>query len=144
MPYLRKTVAVLIVGLWILAQAPTGAQAQQAAPSPAPSSPAPASSSFDPYWLVTVGASSLGGWVIAGLLTDGLIIPAYFVTAAPQAMAGGARTAAAVGPQMGARMAGPAMATATAAGSAMVSTVQLVGRATGAVVGGLLADAWYR
>ncbi|MDF1790426.1 MAG: hypothetical protein P1U88_00880 [Thalassobaculaceae bacterium] len=142
MTTLKKTAAVLLVGLFVLTQTPAAAVAQQA--SPAPAAPATGSSLFDPFWVLTVGAGTVGGWVAAGILTDGLIIPAYVATLAPRAAVGGAQMAGAAGPQMGAGMAGTAMATATAANHAVVSFVQYAGRVTGAVLGGMIADSWYR
>lgn len=142
MSTMKKIVTALLVSLFVLVHAPTDAGAQQAQTVPAV--PAATSSSFDPFWYVVVGAGAVGGWVAAGILTDGLIVPAYLATVTPRAVVGGAQMAGATGPQMGAGMAGPAMVTATAANHAVVSFVQYAGRVTGAVIGGLVVDSWYR
>lgn len=139
MSEMKKVAAVLLVSLFVLMQTPTDAVAQQAQTPPASTS-----SSFDPYWYLAVGAGTVGGWVLAGILTDGLIVPAYLATVTPRAVVGGTQMAGAAGSQMGAGMAGPAMATATAANHAVVSFVQYAGRVTGAVVGSMVADSWYR
>lgn len=139
MVHMRKVAAVLVIALFVLVQAPAETLAQQAQPAPATSS-----SGFDPLWWVVVGAGTVGGWVAAGVLTDGLIVPAYWASVAPRAVMGGARVAGTAGPQTGAQIAGPAMASANAAGQAFVSFIQIAGRTTGAVVGGLLADSLYR
>lgn len=144
MSAMKKIAAVVLVSLFVLTQTPTDAVAQQVQ-----TAPAAASSSFDPFWYLVVGAGTVGGWVAAGILTDGLIVPAYLATVAPRAVVGGAQVAGAAGSRMGAGMAGPAMAgpalaTATAANHAVVSVVQYAGRVTGAVMGGLIVDSWYR
>ena len=139
MTTVKKTAAALLVALFVLMQTPADALAQQVPPAPVASS-----CSFDPYWMLAVGAGTVGGWVAAGILTDGLIIPAYVAAMAPRAAVGGAQLAGTAGSQMGAGAAGAAMATATAANHAMVAFVQYAGRVTGAVVGAAIADGWYR
>jgi hypothetical protein len=117
-----KTLAAAGVIASTMALAPAGAQAQTDG------------SGFDGYRVVAVTAGVIVGATVAAIVTDGLIIPAYYYvaggTAAGGAMAGGAAAAE------GAMMGGPLMHTA-------YQTFRGGMRVLGAVGGGFYADAWY-
>lgn len=109
-----------------MALAPAGAQAQAA------------QSGFDGYRVVAVTAGVVVGATVAAIVTDGLIIPAYYYFAGPAvgagAAAGGAAGAAAAAD--GILMGGPIMHTA-------YETFRGGMRVLGAVGGGFYADSWY-
>ena len=111
---LAKTL-VLVLGLVFVTS--TGAQAQQVTLDAS-------TSSFDAYRAVAVTAGVIGGAVVATIVTDGLILPAY-----------GALTWSSIGP-----IANGGFAMIYQPGYAFFRGSM---RLLGAVSGGLYADSWY-
>lgn len=119
-----KTLAAAGVVASALALAPTGAHAQ-----------ATTASSFDAYRVVAVTAGVIGGAVVAAIVTDGLIIPAYAWATSGTAMAP-AGAAAAGGGATGMTVEGVMMGNV---GHAFRGGMRLLG----AIGGGFYADSWY-
>jgi len=117
---------VLFLALGLVFAAGSAAQAQEAAPA----------SSFDAYRAVAVTAGVVGGAVVATIVTDGLIIPAY-------AMATGAEGAAGMAAFGGGAMGGGANGMIASFGHQGYQFFRGSMRLLGAVSGGLYADAWY-
>ncbi len=116
---------------------PTAAPAPMAVPEPAPavtSAPAPAvqaESTFDGYQALAVSAGVIGGAVIAGILTEGLIMPLYCWATGSAGMGAGA------GAGMGAGAAGSGAGMGAQAFKGVMQTL-------GAVSGGFYGNAWYQ
>lgn len=130
---------------------PTATITQVAAPAVAPD--AATGSSFSGYRVLAVTAGLIGGAVVAGIVTDGLIIPLYcWATGATGTGAGaGAAAAGARVAGMGARAGAGAGAGATAAGAAVrtgagsgMNAFRGVMRTLGAVGGGFYGDSLYQ
>ena len=120
---------------------PTAAPAPMAVPEPAPavtSAPAPAvqvESAFDGYQALAVSAGVIGGAVIAGILTEGLIVPLYCWATGSAGMGAGAGAGMSAG--MGAGAAGSGAGMGAQAFKGVMQTL-------GAVGGGLYGNAWYQ
>ncbi|TCT19418.1 hypothetical protein [Thiobaca trueperi] len=120
---------------------PTAAPAPMAVPEPAPavtSAPAPAvqaESAFDGYQALAVSAGVIGGAVIAGILTEGLIVPLYCWATGSAGMGAGA--GAGMGAGMGAGAAGSGAGMGAQAFKGVMQTL-------GAVGGGFYGNAWYQ
>jgi len=118
---MRSLHAFIVAGLMAMALvfAPAGAQAQPAA--------APAqSSSFDIVRAAVITTGVVVGSVVAVIVTDGLIIPAYAYATGATGVAAEGTMAAAMG------------------GYVTADTVRNVMSLFGAISGGLFADSWYR
>lgn len=123
----------------IAAPAPAPAPTPMAASEPAPavtSTPAPVvqtGSAFDGYQALAVSAGVIGGAVIAGILTDGLIVPLYCWATGSAGMGAGA----------GAGMGAGAIEAGSGAGMG-AQAFKGVMQTLGAVGGGLYGNAWYQ
>jgi hypothetical protein len=116
------------------APAATPTPAISAAPVQAPTTAAESASSFDSYRVLAVTAGVIGGAVVATVLTDGLILPAYCWatggTLAEMGAGGGMAAGAGLGNGAGARVGAGAF--------------RGVMQTLGAVGGGFYTDSWYR
>lgn len=159
---MKSLIPVVAAGIVASTMALSPAVAQTAAPAPAA-----ATSSFDAYQALAITAGVVGGAVVAVVVTDGLIIPAY--AWATGAGGGGMAAAGAGGGGMAAGLGAGGM---EAAGGFQLANVGSVGmgaetvmvgmsngiqnvghggyallrgsmRILGAVSGGLLANSWY-
>ena len=143
-----------VVAAGIFASTMTLSPALAQSPAVTPAAPAAASSSFDAYQALAITAGVVGGAVVAVVVTDGLIIPAY----AWATGAGGGGMAAGAGGGMGAvggmEAAGVAGMGAETVMVGMSNGIQTLGhggyavlrggmRVLGAVSGGLIANSWY-
>lgn len=130
-----------------LALTPLAAGAQTAAPA-APATAA-AASGFDGYRVLAVTAGVIVGATAAAIVTDGLIVPAYYYLVAGEAaggmsMAGGMAMGAGAGAGEIAASSGMGHAAFGAAGHAGYQAFRGAMTLLGAIGGGFYADAWYR
>lgn len=120
-----KTLAAAGLIASSLAMAPSGAQAQTAAPAAA------TGSGFDSYRVLAVTAGVIAGAAVATIVTDGLIIPVYaYATGTTAPAMAGAGAGAGMGVWHGATHGG-------------YQLLQGGMRVLGAIGGGFYADSWY-
>ena len=147
---MKSLIPVVAAGIVASTVALSPAIAQS--PAVTPTAPAAASSSFDGYQALAITAGVVGGAVVAVIVTDGLIIPAY--AWATGAGGGGMAAGGGAGAIGGMEAAGAAGMGAETVMVGMSHGIQNLGhggyavlrggmRVLGAVSGGLLANSWY-
>lgn len=138
---------MLAAGVALMAPA---AQAQSAAPAAPAATAAPATTAytFDGYRVLAVTTGVIVGATVAAIVTDGLIVPAYFYIAGGEAaggmtMAGGMAAGAGGGAGEIAAASGFGHAAYAGVGHAGYQAFRGAMSLLGAIGGGFYADSWY-